>query len=487
MRRFFGIIFISAIFGFTIYLISKLPEKNQPVEVKNLEKSPKEISEEWSGIFIKGQRVGYSFTRIAKFDSGLEVENKTQMTIFMMQEVTELTTHFYAHTDTNYTLKDFSIEITTAGHPTRVDGEIEDNQLTLTTYSRGIKQTQKKVLPEKPYFPDAIEEVIKKKGLKPGDEIKIPYFDPTTQSQAQAIMRVLPAERITVLDRETTGIKVEINFLGMVSYLYLDENYKVLKEFTPNLQLEIVPMSKDEAVAKIKPEAAFDLLNFFSVKLKEPLPIDKALSYVKLELKNITIEDLDLNDDYQRLPSEMPVIIESHLPELNELKPLTLPIKEQKEFLKPSGYIQSDHPDIIAEAKRIVGNEREAIEAVRKLAGGVYRMIRKNPTPSLPSALDVLKTKEGDCNEHAILFVAFARAIGIPAKIYVGLVNLYGDAYFYHAWCGVWLGRWVPVDPTFNQFPADVRHLKLKEGEISDWAQVMKVVGKLQIELIEYR
>ena len=116
----------------------------------------------------------------------------------------------------------------------------------------------------------------------------------------------------------------------------------------------------------------------------------------------------------------------------------------------------------------------------------VYDYLEKNPTASLPSALDVLEMKKGDCNEHSILFTALARAIGLPTKIYVGLVNLYGYAYYYHAWCAVWLGKWVPIDPTFNQFPADVGHLKLKEGEIAEQAVVLKVVGKLKIEAIEY-
>jgi transglutaminase-like putative cysteine protease len=67
------------------------------------------------------------------------------------------------------------------------------------------------------------------------------------------------------------------------------------------------------------------------------------------------------------------------------------------------------------------------------------------------------------------------------------LVNLHGYAYYYHAWCAVWLGKWVPVDPTLNQFPADVGHLKLKEGEISEQAMVLKVVGKLNINTLDYK
>uniref|UniRef100_A0A7C4TEW2 Transglutaminase family protein n=1 Tax=candidate division WOR-3 bacterium TaxID=2052148 RepID=A0A7C4TEW2_UNCW3 len=487
MKKILGVLIITIILLFTGYLISNIPKGSKSDLNEREQLPPEEVSEEWMGIFIKNQRIGYSFTKIAKFGSGLEVENKSQMKIFMMQEVTELTTNFYAHTDTNYALKDFSMEIITSGHPAKVEGKIEEGELLLTTYSQGIKQTQKRPLKERPFFPDAIEQVIKKKNLKPGDEIAIPYFDPTTQSQSNATLKVFPPEKVRVLDKELSGIKIEINFLGMVSYLYLDENYRVIKEETPNLQLEMIPLSKEEALSEIKPEEAFDLLGFFSVKLSKTLPIDREISYLKIELKNISPEGLELTDDYQRLISENPILIESFLPVLNKLEDYEIPISNQEEFLKPSAYIQSDHPEIIAEARRIVGKEKRAVEVVKKLTDGVYRMLRKNPTPSLPTAIDVLKTKEGDCNEHSILFAALARAVGIPTKVYVGLVNLYGDAYFYHAWCAVWLGKWIPVDPTFNQFPANVLHLKLKEGEISDWAQVMKVVGKLEIKVLEYK
>jgi len=31
----------------------------------------------------------------------------------------------------------------------------------------------------------------------------------------------------------------------------------------------------------------------------------------------------------------------------------------------------------------------------------------------------------------------------------------------YRAWAEVWLGGWVPVDPTLGQFPADGGHFRL--------------------------
>ena len=87
-----------------------------------------------------------------------------------------------------------------------------------------------------------------------------------------------------------------------------------------------------------------------------------------------------------------------------------------------------------------------------RLTRHVNAMLEKKPTVSLPSAREVLRTKIGDCNEHTVLYVAMARAIGIPARIAVGLTFVRG-AFYYHAWPEVYLdegagrGYWLPVDP----------------------------------------
>jgi hypothetical protein len=285
---------------------------------------------------------------------------------------------------------------------------------------------------------------------------------------------------------EKTGMRVDVDYMGIQSMLWLDEKYELIKESVPAMAMEMIPMSREEALAKIKPAEAFDLLSFFAVQLNTTIPHPTTLSYLKLSLDNISAEDLDLDDDFQHVRAEEPIIIESYRAQIHELPDISLPIAEHTEFLEPSVYIQCRNEEIIKTAYDFVGDEKDAKRAAENLVHGVYSFIKKNPTASLPSALDVLRTREGDCNEHSILFTALARAVGIPTKIYVGLVNLDGSAYFYHAWCAVWLGKWVPVDPTFDQFPADVGHLKLKEGELAEQAKVLKVVGKLKIDILEY-
>jgi len=487
MKKIFGSIIIIAVFAVSIYLILHIP-KQQQVPIVREEPLPKSGgSEEWLGIFLQGQRVGYSFTRISRADTGMTVENRSMMTLLMMHERRTLTTHLFAHTDNDFTLKDFALEIRTPGHPTRIEGVIEGTKLTLTSYSQDMPHTQTVILKEKPYFPDAIEEVIKMKKLKPGDETDIPYFDPTTQSSSVARIKVFERERVDVRDKEMIGMRIEINYMGINSILWLDDDYKLIKETSPAMGLEMLPLSREEALAEVDPTEDFDLLSFFAVKLDKPIPDPRILSYLKSELKDITTEGLDLIDDYQNLIQKEPIIIESYRPDLDDLPNLSIPISQQKEYLTPSVYIQCENPEIVTKADELVGDEKNAKKVVATLVAGVYNLLEKKPTASLPSAIDVLRTKEGDCNEHSILFTALARAKGIPTKIHVGLVNLQGSAYYYHAWCAVWLGKWVPVDPTLNQFPADVGHLKLKEGEIAEQAEVLRVVGKLHIKTLEYK
>jgi transglutaminase-like putative cysteine protease len=124
-----------------------------------------------------------------------------------------------------------------------------------------------------------------------------------------------------------------------------------------------------------------------------------------------------------------------------------------------------------------------------RLTRYVNALLDKKPTVSLPSALDVLRTKVGDCNEHTALYVAMARSIGLPARIAVGLVYVHG-AFYYHAWPEVYLregadrGLWLPVDPTFNQFPADATHLRLTRGGLEKQAVILPLLGRLKITVL---
>jgi Transglutaminase-like superfamily len=153
-------------------------------------------------------------------------------------------------------------------------------------------------------------------------------------------------------------------------------------------------------------------------------------------------------------------------------------------WLEPEPLIQSRDPRIVAEGRRIVGSrDRGPTRAAELLTHWVYANVRKEVAVSVPSAVQVLETRRGDCNEHTALYVALARSVGLPARTAAGLVYLNGR-FYYHAWPEVYLGDWVAVDPTFDQFPADAAHLRFTIGGLARQVELVRLVGRLKLEVL---
>ena len=157
----------------------------------------------------------------------------------------------------------------------------------------------------------------------------------------------------------------------------------------------------------------------------------------------------------------------------------------QKIFLKPGPFIQSDNQKIRNLAQEILKGDPAADPLTRadKLMNWVYTQIEKRPVLSLPDALSTLENKVGDCNEHAVLLAALGRAAGIPTRIEAGLVYM-KDRFYYHAWNLMYLGRWITVDPVFGQLPADVSHLRFATGSPERQLDIMGLIGKIQLTVL---
>ena len=91
-------------------------------------------------------------------------------------------------------------------------------------------------------------------------------------------------------------------------------------------------------------------------------------------------------------------------------------------FLQPSWLIESDHPDLVAEASGLAA-EDPGVTARR-----AYQWIRRHVAYSSPrrgesGALHAWRHRVGDCTETARLFVAFCRAAKVPARLLEGYVT----------------------------------------------------------------
>lgn len=162
----------------------------------------------------------------------------------------------------------------------------------------------------------------------------------------------------------------------------------------------------------------------------------------------------------------------------------TLPVADpgDGEYLKSTLAIEANNSDIQATAKQIIGDEKNAWAAAKKINAWVASKMTKEYGSSADRSTDVLRQKKGDCTEHSLLVVALMRAVGIPAKRVDGVLFLVNEdkvpALYWHEWVEAYVGEWVAMDPTLNQEVADATHFAL--GEDSS-AEITPLIGSLKV------
>jgi len=144
---------------------------------------------------------------------------------------------------------------------------------------------------------------------------------------------------------------------------------------------------------------------------------------------------------------------------------LQLPVTDQafKDYLSEARGLEVKNREIADLARQIVGSETNAYKAASLLRNWISGNIEGYRNTGKKSALKTLHDMRGVCTDIAVLYVAMARSVGIPAKFVTGLMYS-RDSFYNHAWVEVYVGEWVPIDPTLRTDFVDATHIKMKES-----------------------
>ena len=151
-------------------------------------------------------------------------------------------------------------------------------------------------------------------------------------------------------------------------------------------------------------------------------------------------------------------------------------------YLAPT-QLTGANEDMKAFAKEALGQLADPRERAQALAEAVFGAVRyKSGTSDVQdSAAVAFKSGEGVCQDHAHVYIAAARAIGMPARYVSGYLYT-GDANdaASHAWVDVWLGPeigWQSLDVT-HKCPAVRNYCRLAVGR--DYLDAAPVRGMRQ-------
>ncbi|MFW5905086.1 MAG: transglutaminase-like domain-containing protein [bacterium] len=344
--------------------------------------------------------------------------------------------------------------------------------------------------------------------LEVGRVRRAAVFDPSTVSVRDVELEVLARDTLSLPDsavrsegddrwraaghRPREAWQVAQRYGGVTVESWIDADGRVIRSSSPTgftlerLPFELIEQERADvrtAAAQGRPRGDVILATAIAADA-DPTTLETS-GELRFVLSGVDLDGFDLDGGRQTLVHDTLGVRREEWGALDPGYSLPYPRMDLREALQPEPLVQSGDPRIQRAARRAVrGVDRgDPVAVAARLAEAVHDMLEKEVSFSLPSALQVLETGAGDCNEHTVLYLAFARALGLPARSAVGLVHLDGS-FFYHAWPEVWLGRWVAVDPTLGRVPAGAAHLRFTTGGLAQQVEIARLIGSLRIEVV---
>jgi hypothetical protein len=406
-------------------------------------------------------------------------------------------------------MESFSFSLDSDVGQFRADGVLgADSALTVTIDAGGAEQKVSYRLAEPPIFSAALPIRIAMAGeLRVGNTLHLPVFDPSTLSTRAVEVRVLEHDTLIVADSASfdaaTGRwapsrydsipawKIAEVHGGVLVESWVDPNGRILRAssalgFTmEKTEYELARQAQEDATGQASLAIDEDVILSTAVASNVDLGAVEEHAVLRFRLTGVELSGFQLEGGRQSLSGDTLTVRREDWEAIDPGYSLPYKLMDLRETLEAEPLIQSDDRRIQEAAREAVGGRsRDPRASARILTTRVNRMLEKSVTFSIPSALQVLDSRQGDCNEHTVLYVAMARALGLPARTAVGLVYLDGS-FFYHAWPEVWLGEWVAVDPTFGQYPADAAHIRFVVGGLAQQVEIIRLIGRLNIEVLD--
>jgi hypothetical protein len=439
----------------------------------------------WMNIFQNDRKIGFSHTRFYEDTTGYRLNETVQMRINTMGMIQDISLNTKSLLNTDFTLRELHFEISSGRFRFSVRGAVNGNTLRLTTESAGSSRHLEIPIQDKTYLINSIMGAIATTDLQPGDKYVFNIFDPSSVGQTEVIAEIIGRETIDVLGRNQPATKVSLNFKGVSQLAWIGQEGDILKE-KGLLGISLVKTGRKDALDGLAIESSQDLTKIASVATNTTLDNIEALEVLKVKIGGVSSAKLQLQGGRQTFSGQVLTVKKEALTNLSsELRTENLAALE-KIFLKPGPFIQSDNQKIRDQVREILKDKPDAppLTRAKMLLDWVHTHIKKRPVLSLPDALSTLENRVGDCNEHAVLLAALARAAGIPTRIEAGLVYLKGR-FYYHAWNLLYLGKWITADSVFGQLPADVSHLRFTTGSLEQQLDLMGIIGKVQLTIIK--
>ena len=479
------------IFSFYLYTITGIAQAKDSV------------STDWMALFIGGAKSGYM--KVYR-----EVKDKRVTSIITMHIQLNRGPNAVSMTSSEQHIEtidgkplSFLVEISGAGTEQVIKGKVNDNGTVEIKKKVGTKSNSiTKPWPKGALLAEGLRILQLQKGISKGLSYVVKCFQASVFDAPSCKISFGDREKVNLFGRITllTEMKTEMQFQGtsMVTTSYVDEDLTTMKTIMPLMGMELTLIACDSvyATSNNEPNTFFKKIIVSSPK-KLPEKLSTKIVYKISPIDSVKKLSIVSTDEQTVKESEKDNYIEIVVQKLEFLKGESLPYKgekiEAKKALKPGLWIQSDNNKVIELAKKVIEGEKNSFHAAKKIESFVHSyMTNKNLSVGYASAAEVVISREGDCTEHAVLTAAMCRAVGIPAKVALGIAYTDNfldqkDVFVPHAWTQVFIqGKWYSIDAALGSSDARRITFKTGDGAPSEFFGQINTIGNIKITSISF-
>ena len=473
-------IVVAAVFLLLLYLKIQ-PNRGVEQSAADLASSPAvKTGETWKSIYFADEKIGYVQSILKQEKKGGYILEETVFFRFnSMGMVHDISLDTRARLETDFSLDRFGFDMTSSLMTVSTSGRVKGDHVVIETSSPGTDGKREFRLPvdKKPYLVSGMLLNLARSGPPFPDQTEYSLFDPATMSFSDATVSYHGKETVSVSGNQTTAHAVSLSFKGFTQKIWMNKNGRPVLE-KGLMGMEIAADTKSGALEGIVKKPGRDITAMAAVSFRRSIENPENLTELEVKITGIDPTGFNLSNHRQTLSGNILTIRKETLPETGDGRHNA---EKLKRFTGPEPFIRSDHESVIQKAQDITKDAGSDLEKMKNIVRWVHDHVRKMPVVTVPSALSTLENKKGDCNEHAVLTAALARAVDIPCRVETGLYYLNGK-FRYHAWNAFYAGGWITADAVYNQIPADVTHISLTSGEARSETALAGIIGKIKLE-----
>ena len=367
---------------------------------------------EWRGVYYRGEKVGFTVGQIVPIEGGFELQEDGRLQMSLLGATTPAAIRTTARVDQAFVLQSFDFSLDPGTGPLALSGTVDGLTLKVEIRSAGSVRTETRTLEEPPALMLNMARRLASAGLVAGATHQLMVFDPATLANQPVTVRVHDREVVLTSGRPMPAFKVDLGYAGLTTTAWITDTGVIVREESPLGLMSLRESPEQAQQMAVSARVRSDMLQAAAIVPTLRVPVTEPTDVVKMkvEFTGVDLAGLDFTGATQRMTGRVLDVTDPRALVAGPADPARL------RFLAPETLIESDDPEIVEQARRIVGGATDARTKAERLVREVNAMLDKKPTVSLPSAKEVLRTKVGDCNEHTALYVALARAAGLPAN-----------------------------------------------------------------------